>query len=78
MSRTFRESPDKFKNDYYQISGDLNVYKNLEGRDKKSFNKSPSWFKKQRERTRRAKRKAALKNEKEMPIEKKDNDWNWN
>jgi len=78
MSRTYRRDKDKFNTDYYKISGDLDVYKNLEGRDKKPYHKSPSWYKKQRERARRAKRKAALKNGKEMPVEKKDNDWKWN
>jgi len=74
MSRTYRNDPDKHKNDYYQISGDLDIYKNLDGRDKKPRSKSPSWYKKQRERARRAKRKAALKNRSEMPIEKRNND----
>jgi hypothetical protein len=38
---------------------------------------APKWFRKMLERRKRAQAKAALKSGEELPVIKKDADWNW-
>lgn len=87
MSRTYRQDPDNIESyesdDPEELGskgkGRLSLSKKLKGRDKKPRSKSSSWYKKMRSQQRRAKRKASLQNSPELhPIEKKDNDWDWN
>jgi hypothetical protein len=47
-------------------------------RDRKPYFKPNSEFKKVRRRIRRAKEKQALRENKEIPIFKKDDVWDWN
>ena len=66
MSRTFRKVVPEY-GEVYDTT-----------RDKKKWYKSPKWFKKMRNKIRRAKEKDALVKEKELPKFKHDNDWDWN
>lgn len=91
MSRTYRKDPYEHEPDFVpgelgpeiedtdKSIGELSIERKLKSkRDGKHFTKSPAWFKKQRERARRRKRKLSIKNGQESPIEKKNNDWDWN
>lgn len=48
------------------------------GKDVKPGQKPASWFKRLRRRIRRAKIQAALRAGREIPIFKKDDEWDWN
>lgn len=48
------------------------------GRDRKPGSRPPGWWKRIRRRSRRARQKQALRNGKELPIEKKTDVWDWN
>ena len=48
------------------------------GRDTKPGSKPPGWFKRMRRRIRKAKAKQAFINDKQIPIEKKNDVWDWN
>jgi hypothetical protein len=69
MSRTIRNNEDLFWNEKFY------------GRDKKSGQKPPSYFKKFRRQVRRAKEHNALKHldieEVNIPIFKKSDEWEW-
>jgi hypothetical protein len=69
MSRTIRKNGDLFFNDKFKR------------RDKKSHAKPPSYFKKLKRQTIRAKEHNALKHidieEVNIPIFKKTNEWEW-
>lgn len=76
MSRTKRKDPnDQRVGHYYKESGDLDDY--INHRDKKSGDKPPGWFKRMFQRIRRHKVKMAMRNGKEIPRFKKDNQWQW-
>lgn len=49
----------------------------IEQRDNKPWNKPPKWFKQMRRRQERAAEMNALRNGKEIPKFKKDDQWNW-
>jgi hypothetical protein len=76
MSRTFRKGALDYSDEYFAKDGSPNTKKLR--RDKKSSFKSPKWFKKLKRRIARARIKDAQLKEKPLPIEKKDNDWDWN
>ena len=50
----------------------------VSGRDQKPGAKPPSWFKKIRRRLRRHRIKMAIRNSKELPVEKRNDVWEWN
>jgi len=47
-------------------------------RDKKKWHKPPKWFKKMRRQSERAKLNEAARKQKELPIIKHDDQWDWN
>lgn len=51
---------------------------NTTGRDKKPANKPNSEFKKLRRKQRRTKSKQAMREDREVPIFKKNDVWDWN
>jgi len=67
MSRTIRKENPEYKGKDYETT-----------RDRKKWFKSPKWFKKLRNKRRRAKISAAIRQGKEPPTFKHDNDWDWN
>lgn len=82
MSRTYRRDEEEYEtfdneHDESRGKGKLQIKKQLNTREGKPGSKSPSWYKKQRSRQRRARRKASLQNSILQPVEKRDNDWNW-
>jgi len=78
LSRTRRENPYEYHTEYYQIFGDLDEYGNPNHRDIKPWGKPPGWFKRIRRRIRRHKTKMAMRNHKEIPVEKHNDQWDWN
>lgn len=52
-------------------------YKIIKSRDRKQWNKPPKWFKQMNRRIERAREKQALREEKEIPLFKKTDQWNW-
>lgn len=77
MSRTTRKNPDEHRTTYFEKTGDLNCYGNPNHRDKKPGDKPPGWFKRIRNRMRRHRIKQAMRDGKEIPKFKKDNQWQW-
>ena len=76
MSRTTRKSPDEHDHRCYQEVGDCDYLKNLNGRDGKE--RGPSgWWKRFRRRGEKRKAKEALRRGREVPVIKKNDDWEW-
>ena len=75
MSRTTRKDPDDHKTGFHREAGDLDKY--INHRDKKKTDKPPGYFKRLMQRRRRARVKMAMRNEKEIPKFKKENQWHW-
>lgn len=71
MSRTARDH-SRAKRWYFGIKEDAL------GRDKKPGSKPAGWWKRMRRRLRRAKQKWALLTGRELPVEKKNDVWDWN
>jgi len=49
----------------------------MKARDRKPWGKPPKWFKQMNRRIERAREKQALRNDKEIPIWKKSDRWDW-
>lgn len=70
MSRTYR-------NHSWSGRWFAGVKEESKGRDKKPGSKPPGWFKRMRRKIRRSRQKQALREGKDLPIEKQDDQWNW-
>lgn len=77
MSRTTRKSSDEHDHSCYAEAGDCDYLKHTNGREGHEEH-APSWWKRLRRRSQRAKVKDAMRGERQIPLFKKDNDWNWN
>lgn len=74
MSRTTRNHQEASGYDHYFIGVADEEY----GRDRKpAYCKPPKWFKRMKARIRRAQEMAAIREDREPPIFKKTDQWDW-
>jgi len=76
MSRTRRRSSDDHDYSYNKESGDLEYLKHKSGREGHEDH-APSWWKRLRRRSEKRKAKAAFKAERQIPVVKNTDDWEW-
>ena len=76
MSRTTRKSSDNHDHSCNSEVGDCDYLRDNSGRDGKEEH-APSWWKRLRRRSEKEKTKAAFRNGRQIPVIKKNDDWEW-